>query len=246
MSHQVTLSESQNASFDSEYHSPLELGAKFAVIRKKFKDRPLGVLDVGGGNGIFSDAFLEEFNNSSSLVIDISEHLLGLNKPHPRKTLLRSSIFDLPGHSTDKKYDIIFLNWILHHLVGVDYRNSLRNIEESLRIMKDRLAPGGLICVGENDYTGYFGMDFPSRMIFEITAVRSPYISKIVRRHANTAGTGVCFLSEASWAEKFRQIGLQIEYPTFMGPEFNLQRWKKRGLLISKARKIHFYLGCPD
>ncbi len=242
MNEQVLLSEAQNATFDSEYHSPPELANKFETLSAHFGEKPISALDVGGGNGVFSDSFLKHFPNSDSLVVDISDHLLSKNTQHSRKRILRASILELEKIEPDKKYDVIFLNWILHHLVGTDYQSSINNINECLRLVTGRLAHGGVICIGENDYSGYFDSNIPSRLIFLVTAVRNPYVSKLVKRHANTAGTGVCFLSRSSWKIQFAKHGLVFAHKTYEGPEFGLQSWKRAGLFIKDARKIHFYL----
>jgi Methyltransferase domain len=242
MNEQVLLTEEQNATFDSEYHSPPELANKFETLAKHFGNKPISALDVGGGNGIFSDSFLKRFENSDSLVVDISDHLLAKNVPHTRKRILRASILDLQNIEPDKKYDVIFLNWILHHLVGETYQSSIDNINECLKLIATRLAPDGLICIGENDYSGYLDLDLPSRLIFMVTAVRNPVVSALVRRHANTAGTGVCFLSRSSWKRQFSKHNLSFAHASYEGPNFRLQGWKKNGLFIKDARKIHFYL----
>ena len=117
----VTLSEAQNAAFDSEYHSVIEIKTKVAVLRDLLPGGPRSLLDLGGGNGAFLDEMLTAFPAARGTNLDISEHLLGKNKPHPRKRLVHGSIGDLTALFPREKFDVMTINWVLHHLVGPTY-----------------------------------------------------------------------------------------------------------------------------
>lgn len=236
------LSEAQNASFDADYHTPKELAAKFSVFRAHFGERQIHLLDAGGGNGSFSDAVLEAFPHWSSTIIDISDYLLSQNAPHPRKRLVKASIYDAATVLSGEKFDVVSTNWILHHLVGKKYQDSLKNITQALSICTSMLNEDGLICVGENRYQGIGDCNIPAWLIYRLTTIRNPFVTSLVRKQANTAGVGVCFQSEQAWASLFYRAGLKESYPRFHNQPFQIRGLKKWALLIKTAGKVHFYL----
>jgi SAM-dependent methyltransferase len=239
---QVMLSEVQNATFDTEFHSPKELAAKLKVLRAHFGDRPVRLLDIGGGNGVFTDSLFAEFPGWTSTIIDVSELLLHANKPHPSKRVIHGSLFDIDTLLPYAQFDCICINWVFHHLVGSDYASSIRNITHAIDLLSRRLAPGGLMCIGENRYDPVIGHNISARLIFEITAVRTPWIARLVGKHANTAGVGVCFQSEAAWRHLFAKAGLREAYPVFHYKPFNIKGIKKVALLLKEASQVHFHM----
>jgi len=240
---QRLLDEQQNATFDTDYHTPEEMANKVAFLRQHFGGRPVTLLDAGGGNGVFCDAILELFPNWQATIVDVSDLLLGQNSPDPRKRLIKGSIFEIDHLFAGEKFDVISLNWILHHLVGNNYAASLENIRHALRLARGFLAPNGMICIGENRYQGVGGTNLPARLIYGLTSVETPSIARLVARHANTAGVGVCFQSEAAWLRLFSDVGLKEMYPRFVNRPFAITGLKKWGLLLKTAGKVHFYLG---
>ncbi len=239
---QVLLSETQNATFDTEFHSPKELAAKLAVLRRHFGDRPVRLLDIGGGNGAFTDSLFDAFPNWTSTIVDVSEGLLAANTPRPGKTLIHGSLFDLDTLVPGARYECICINWVFHHLVGSDYASSISNIQSAINLLKSRLLPGGLLCIGENRYDPVVGHNISARLIFEITAIRTPWIARLVGKHANTAGVGVCFQSEAAWRQLFANAGLKEAYPVFRYKPFTIKGLKQVALLLKSAGQIHFHM----
>jgi SAM-dependent methyltransferase len=239
---QRLLSESQNATFDTDYHTPKEFAAKLVVLRQHFGTRPVRLLDAGGGNGVFTDAVLAAMPGWSSTIVDISDHLLAQNAVSPAKRLVGGSIFDLETLLPGERFDMISVNWMLHHLIAGNYRASLDNIVAALRTCAAMLAPDGLLCVGENRYQGLGDSNVPARLIYALTAIEQPQIARLVARHANTAGVGVCFQSEQAWVKLFAGAGLTERYPRFHNHPFVITGLKKWGLLLKTAGKVHFYL----
>jgi trans-aconitate methyltransferase len=84
--------ERENAAFNTEFHSQQELESKFLLLEKLFEHRPLNVLDLGGGNGLFSDQLLARFPKSVVTILDVSSLLLANNVPSNRKELRHGSI----------------------------------------------------------------------------------------------------------------------------------------------------------
>jgi SAM-dependent methyltransferase len=239
---QVMLSETQNATFDTEFHAPKELAAKIAVLRKHFGERPVKLLDIGGGNGVFTDSLFAEFPNWTSTIIEVSEGLLKANTIDPRKRLIHGSLFDLDTLIPGEMYDCICINWVFHHLVGHDYASSIANIEKAMDLLGSRLAPGGLFCIGENRYDPIIGHNITSRLIYEITAIRTPWIAKLVGKHANTSGVGVCFQSEAAWRKMLTKAHLKEAYPPFYYKQFDIKGLKRAALMLKSAGQIHFHM----
>lgn len=117
----VYLSEEQNASFNTEYHSKAELGDKLGTLSDYFgtrKNDPLRILDIGGGNGQFLDTVLNHFPNSIGALIDISPVLISANRPHARKSIIAGDVYKINELLEGQRFDIVFANWVLHHLVG--------------------------------------------------------------------------------------------------------------------------------
>src|SRR5215469_2725847 len=113
----VLLDETQNQAFDTEYHSRKEMEDKIAHIASHFDNRAFSILDLGGGNGRFLDELLECFPGANGVLLDVSESLLSQNKAHSRKQLLKASVDQIPS-LLQEKFDVITINWLLHHLVG--------------------------------------------------------------------------------------------------------------------------------
>lgn len=239
---QRLLSDAQNASFDTDFHAPNELEAKLSLLRAHFGNQKIQLLDAGGGNGSFSDVVLEAFPYWSSTIIDISDHLLSQNVPHPRKRLVKASIFDAATALSGEKFHVISINWMLHHLVGKNYSASLNNITRALSICTSMLDKDGLICIGENRYQGIGDCNIPAWLIYRLTTIRNSFLASLMAKHANTAGVGVCFQSEQAWAGLFARAGLVEIYPRFHNQPFQIRGLKKWALLIKTAGKVHFYL----
>ncbi|HEY2675412.1 MAG TPA: class I SAM-dependent methyltransferase [Steroidobacteraceae bacterium] len=206
------LDESQNEAFDFEYHSEVELKAKVAFIRDTFPNGPRRILDIGGGNGKFLDGLLAEFPESEGYLVDISRNLLDKNRPNPKKHLIHGSFEDLPRLLPGTTFDLITINWVLHHLVGPSYILSVKNVEQALAMTSRMLGPRGLLFVAENEYQGLLETNVPSHVIYTITRIRNPAVVGLTRRYFNTAGVGVCFQSKRGWFKIFERCGLRVDY----------------------------------
>lgn len=171
----LTLSETQNEAFDSEYHSEAEIKAKVATLRRLLLGGPRSMLDLGGGNGAFLDEMLAAFPAARGTNLDISELLLSKNKLHPRKRLVHGSIGNMAELFRGEKFDVITINWVLHHLVGPTYRSCGQNRRATLEACRALLNPGGVIVVAENMFDGPDGANLTSWLIYQITSVRHPW-----------------------------------------------------------------------
>lgn len=190
------LDDAQVEAFDTEYVDDNRWAATVeARINQDFPDGHFTFLDVGGGNGNgnFADRILAQYPNSVGTVLDNSETMLSRNKPNERKTVVLDSVENL--EKSNATYDMISLNWVLHHMVGDSYMQSRRNQIWTLKTVKALLTARGRVSIFENLYDGYLVDSLPGRIIFNLTSSKA--ISGITQRlGANTAGVGVCFLSK--------------------------------------------------
>jgi SAM-dependent methyltransferase len=239
------LAEDQNTAFDWEYHTPEELQAKIDFLRERFPDDPPRILDVGGGNGRFLDGLLLAFTNANGYLIDISQHLLSLNAPNPRKHLVHGSLERLEEIFPELKFDVITMNWVLHHLVGSTWERSVSNSIAALELASRLLSPNGVIAVAENMLNDILGGDLPSHIIYAITSVRNPLFVKLARPYFNTAGVGVCFHSQPAWERLFAHAGLKTEH-SFYGVDYWAMDLKMRikliPLSVKSRRHGHYFL----
>lgn len=233
------LANEQTEAFDVEYVS----GEKWEMIRdhltRAFPNGKFTFLDIGGGNGVFVDRILAHFPLARGTVLDHSELLLSKNKPHQRKRIVYGAVEHLPSHFSGEKFDVIFINWVLHHLITNDYKNTQINIVTALTMAREHLQPAGFLSIFENMYDGLFMDNLPSHLIYYLTS--SKLLEPVVKRlGANTAGCGVCFLSKRKWEEKLALAGLNIvEYTDDV--KWKVPIWQKAFLHIGPLRVGHFW-----
>jgi hypothetical protein len=201
------LEDSQLETFDKEYMADGRWEIIKEQINKDFPDGNFSFLDVGGGNGVFADRLLAEYPNSTGSVLDNSQLLLSKNQLNHRKTIICDSVENL--NNIKEKYDLILFNWLLHHLVGNSYLETRRNISTAIKSVIPFLTSRGKISIFENMYDGLIFDSLPSRLIFSFTSNKA--ISFLVKKMgANTAGVGVCFLSQKQWVDTVKKINLNI------------------------------------
>jgi hypothetical protein len=187
-------------SFLNELNKRIDTSASFTL------------LDIGGGTGLFADKLLELYPKIEITILDNSEYLLSLNKTDSRKVLVNASATNIPEFLKHKRFDIITVNWVLHHLIGETRKESLGIITDTLLELKNLLNTNGNISVIENLYSGILIDSFPSRFIYFLTSIKNPVLSGLIRKAGfNTAGTGVCFMSEKILRSIINDAGLKIE-----------------------------------
>ncbi len=166
-------------------------------------------LDIGGGNGVFTDRILNQYPNSQGYLLDNSRFLLDMNIEHPRKELVEASAESLTETYKDKKFDIIFMNWFLHHTVKSTFSSTLVTQREMLETAHSLLSENGQLVVFENLPEGWFGEKACCYVINRITSSRllAPFVKKM---GGNTAGVGICFLGEKQWNDQFNKSGFTV------------------------------------
>jgi SAM-dependent methyltransferase len=237
------LDEAQNRAFDTDYHNPAELEEKFRRLADWFNGTAFSVLDLGGGNGHFLDLLLDRFPQATGVLVDVSDTLLKQNRDHPRKRLVKASVDQLPFGAT-ATFDLISVNWLLHHLVGQSYWQSHRNAVSLLFRCKYLLSTRGLILVTENMFDGYLYSNLPSHLIYAITSVKTPWFARLANRAFNTAGVGVCFNSRRAWRRIFGDAGMTVwqEQHGIVWQKSPLETAAMHCLGLTQVSTRHFYL----
>jgi Methyltransferase domain len=233
------LEDSQLETFDTEYVNDKRWTIVKEQIDQDFPDGDFTFLDVGGGNGLFADRLLTNYPKCRGTVLDNSELLLNRNTYNSRKTLICDSVENLGN--LNNKYDIVSLNWLLHHLVGSSYAQSRQNIDITLQTAISLLTERGRISIFDNMYNGLLVDGLPSFIIYHLTSAKaiSSFTSKM---GANTAGVGVCFLSKQQWISTFeRNCSRIINYSDAGEPWFTTLS-RKFFLHMGKVHEGHFWL----
>lgn len=234
------LRDSQLATFDTDYM----FGRRWTIIhdhiRHSFPDGKFAFVDLGGGSGAFCDNVLADFPDSNGVLLDNAEILLERNKSHPRKRLINESVENLTHVLQQERFDLVFLNGVLHHFVCSSYRDTREMQRSVLRDSIALLTPGGRISIFENLAESFVGDGFPGAFIHYLT--RSKLLAPITGRlGANTAGTGVCFLSRRQWTREFQQLGMRsVAVTTDTTPEIPL--YKRMVLNLRDFPRAHFWL----
>ena len=237
------LDASQVEAFDTEYVDDERWRFVKASIDQDFPDGAFSFLDMGGGNGMFADRLLAAYPRSQGTVLDSSEALLSRNQPNERKSVVLDSVENVGR--IGKKYDIIFMNWLLHHVVSGSYAQTRENQRWTLSAANALLTKRGRVSVFENVYDGLLIDSLPGRIIYHLTSNR--VLKGITRRlGANTAGVGVCFLSKKQWLSTIDDAGLDVLNCT--EPDswtWSLPQMWKICLLIRRRFVGHFWLSAP-
>jgi len=174
-------------------------------------------MDIGGGTGWFADMLLEQFPNCTSLIVDPANVLLEQNRPHDNKRLVCARVEEMDKYVQDERFDLITLNWVLHHLVLRSYAKTRAHMVDVLRRLRSRLSPGGRISVVEIVVDGFVLHAMPSKMIHALTSSR--LLAPLMRGlGSNAAGAGVCFQTEDQWTATFAQAGLAVAERRLWGP----------------------------
>jgi len=198
------LSEDQLETFNTEYVEGKFWDAIAALIDKYFAAGKFTFLDIGGGNGVFTDRILDHYPQSEAVLLDNASNLIEINTKRPRKTIIMDSVENLEKYLDSYNIDIVFINWVLHHLVSDSYSKTRNNIVNTLTIIK-RNKRVKYLAIFENMYNGILFDSLPSKLIYHITSLQS--IKLLAKKMgANTAGVGVSFLSKKMWIKIFSDV----------------------------------------
>ena len=237
------LSDDQLLAFDTEYVTDKRWPTIQRCLQEDFSEGQFRFLDVGGGNGVFADRILAAYPKATGTVLDSARVLLDRNRSDPRKTLVCASAERL-AELGERSYEVVFFNWVLHHLVGADYLASLENVRRALTTASGLLTSGGRMSIFDNMYDGQAIDGLPSRLIFHLTS--SKLLAPLTRRFgANTSGVGVCFLSKKRWDAVLSSAGLAIlRYSD--EPPWQIPLHRRVLLHLGPVRFGHFWCSARD
>jgi len=198
------LSEDQLETFNTEYVNGKFWDAVVDLIDRHFTTGKFTFLDIGGGNGVFTDRVLNHYPQSQAFLLDNASNLIEINTQHPRKTIIPDSVENLENYLNRYDVDVVFINWVLHHLVSDTYSKTRSNMVNTLTIIK-RNKRIKYLAVFENMYNGILFDSLPGKLIYHITSIQA--IKPVAKKMgANTAGVGVSFLSKKTWIKLFSDI----------------------------------------
>ena len=233
MTGQIKLTEAQNAAFDQEYFANDDFNWLVAKLQSTF-DRPIRLLDVGGGNGIFIDRLIEAVAVSEATNIDLSEALLAKNKQN--KTIIKGSILDYQ-FPHDTYFDMISINWMLHHMVAASEHETVLLQQATIAACRRYLAKDGVILISENDYRSWLCAGYSGALIYWLTRSRS--LAPLIGKFANTAGVGVRFRPSGQWRRVAAPLYLRdIKF----GKNWPTAHWKRVVLGMLPPRHVHMLL----
>ena len=208
MTEQSVLTEEQNTYFDHEYVKDEYFENLVSILTRTFpEDAPIRVADFGSGNGLFLDRLLSVFPRATGYGIDISARLLSRNTPDVRKNLVNTSFLQYePGF----KFDILSLNWVLHHMVSGSVEETRQLIRKTVSHAVASLKPGGRLVVFENVLNGLVNDDLSSRLLHRGTS--NKMIAGLTKRMgANTAGVGIYYLGRDSLLGLMKEHGMRLD-----------------------------------
>ena len=234
------LADHQLAPFDADHALA---GGRWEIVRscidRDFPSGQFSFVDIGGGNGLLADRVLACYPKSHGAVLDSSDLMLSKNNPSDRKRLIKANALDFAKHF--QSVDLVFCNWVLHHLVKTaSYWQSRENVRRVLAaIDRDCLSQGRLSII-ESDYNGYISW-VPGVVVFELTSSRA-FAPLIRRLGANTAGVGVCFLSHRQWVHTLTISGFRLTSHT-AEEAWDWPAYRKVALLLREVNTVTTGLG---
>ena len=241
-----TLSDTQAVAFDSStwdqrrFERWMRIDEIESLLSPYMADYPgAQLLDLGGGTGRFADVLLTCHEACHVAVGDNSELLLSRNQPNPRKAAVRVDAAHLADAFGVQSLDVIFVHRLLHHLVGESYAESIRSIQDVLCQCGTILKPHGRLSIIENIWDGRFVDGLASRLLY--CATSSHIFSPIAHRlGANTAGTGVCYLSDHLLRELLGKAGFCVETQQVLGG-LHFPWYIRYPTLLKRAQSVHYW-----
>ncbi|HEY7873687.1 MAG TPA: class I SAM-dependent methyltransferase, partial [Actinomycetota bacterium] len=115
---------------------PLELARTKEIIERHLADRPMEILDVGGGPGVYA-AWLADKGHRVSVIEPIARHVEEARAAHPA---VRAELGDARSLAdADSSVDVVLLLGPLYHLVEADDRRTA--LREAARVLR----PSGVL-----------------------------------------------------------------------------------------------------
>ena len=113
-------------------------------------DAPSSLADVGCGTGNTMVAFADQLGIDSPVGIDSSENLVRIAAERTGHEVINASVLDTEfAEKIERKFDVVTLSAVLHHVVGRTRRTSISNAALAVENAKAIVAPGGVLVIHE-------------------------------------------------------------------------------------------------
>ena len=225
---------------------PLEFERTKEIITRSVA-KPLDVLDVGGGTGVYA-SWLADRGDQVRLVDPVPFHVEYARSADPR---IRANVGDARKLSqTEESADIVLLLGPLYHLTESSDR--LRALAEARRVLK----PGGfLFAAGISRYAAMFDLLVRLGRLHEphiFQAVRDAVDTGVFRGDVSNLFTTAYFHLPQEFADEIRRSSLEleallnIEGPAFLLNDFQ-RSWTdplKRDAILKIARLVESKQSC--
>lgn len=130
----------------------------------------------------------------------------------PEITFLEESAFNVAEVFEYQSFDLIFCNYLIHHLVFDRLKQTKLGQEVFLTSLKNILRPDGSICIAENTIESWVG-NWSNDLHFILTSTKNPLLVKVFRTFgANSSGVGTYFRNKKGWCELFETCGFRVAY----------------------------------
>jgi hypothetical protein len=178
----------------------------FLDFIKNNQNMNITLLDVGGGNGYFSELIHQNYPNIGLTVLDPSKRLLSeLSNPNINKVVGK-----LPDNvPLNSKFDYIHVRAVFHHITGNTVGNSTKLLKRSLISLKNLLKDEGFILITEIYYEGYLIPKLPSYLIFYLLKLQNKFNIKIPFKDF-LLGLEVYFYTRKELKIILKECGLEI------------------------------------
>ena len=139
-------------------------------IRDNNSNKNLKILDVGCGGGSFIKSMIDAGIDADFVGVDVSTGMLSmaketLSKYHDRVELIAIDGFDITS-KINKKFDIIHMDSVLHHLIASTQGKSMQLVHKMLSLLISLLENKGQLIIEEVYYNSFLYPKLTSKIIF--------------------------------------------------------------------------------
>jgi ubiquinone/menaquinone biosynthesis C-methylase UbiE len=203
MDHEITFFD-ENSDFYSQ--SVLPFDYYFINFIKNHGRDEAKLLDIGGGNGNFSNLITENCPDINVTILDPSKKLLS-EIENPKITKIIGELPDeIPLNGT---FDYIHIKEVLHHITGKTVSESNMLLKESLMCVNDLLDKNGFLFIHEDFYEGYVIKKMPSYLIFYLLKIQNMLKVELPVKEF-ILGLKVYFYSRKELKKTLKECGFEI------------------------------------
>ncbi len=219
----------ENSDFYSQRVLPFD--HYFMNFIKNHEIDDVNLLDIGGGNGNFSNLITENCPDINVTVLDPSKKLLS-EIENPKITKIVGKLPDeIPLNST---FNYIHIKEVLHHITGKTVSESNMLLKESLMCVNDILNENGFLLIHEDFYEGYLIQKMPSYLIFYLLKIQNILKIELPLKEF-IPGLTVYFYTRKELKKTLKECGFEIV-------DLKLDYWsditKKKLMLLNEWGRV--------